>query len=281
MSLPEIIQLNEFNSSPLFLLESRSASTYRQLCELRGNSVLSSIFVESIDPGATIKINYFDTTTSPELGQRFDLVGHDLIDDTIAPLTTLRIVVPRIHHRVVCEAVVTGGSAKFSVYATVIQSSVSDLDQALIRDGDTFFPLINRAMPAAILDEDTNELFFLRGSGGKLSVEQDLGSPLALRSAQELTEQNDTKTIITYTVPAGKSLRIKRLEGQCRAWGYFTIWVDSVRIARSNSGPNAENPIFLFDPYDVASEGQEVEVRYTQSFGPQVDLSAVLFTTED
>lgn len=121
MSFTEIVKLGENESLEFFKLDSRPAGTYVQLGEIRGNSLLSSLFISSMDPGTSIKINYFDATTGIKLGERFELEGHDLVENVALP-KTFRIVVPRIHNRVFCEAIITGGSATFSVYTTVLSS---------------------------------------------------------------------------------------------------------------------------------------------------------------
>lgn len=287
MALPSAVILSEYASGVLFELANppdipiRGPGTYKQIAEIRGNSILSSVFIRAIDPGATLKINYYDTTTGATVGERFELTGHDLITDSTPPLTTFRVLVTRIHHRVAAEAIVTGGNVDFSLYATTVSSSASDLDNALIRDGDTFVQTINKALPTAVLDDSDGKLYFLRGKEGKLTIEQDFGTPNPLRSdPSEQTVPSATTTIITAPVPIGKVWRLRRLEAQCRAWGYFEVFVDGLRVAKSNSGPASENPKFLFDPYDLADAGDVIEVKYTQSFGPAMDVSAVLFTTE-
>ena len=169
MALPKNITLDEFQSATYFLLETRGVGTYEQLSEIRGNSILSSIFVESIDPGATVKVNYYDTTTGASKGERYDLGGHDLV--TVADSgDTIRILISKIHRRVVCEVIVTGGSSTFSVYATAVTSSASDIDSALARDGEDYTDPEDKAMPIAYLDDTTNQLFFVRGENGAIKV---------------------------------------------------------------------------------------------------------------
>lgn len=281
MTLPSVIQIDEFESSPFFELLQKGPGTYRQLGEIRGNSILSSVFIESIDPGATLQVNYFDTTTGATVGERYDLTAHDPIPGTTPPLTTFRILVPRIHRRVACEVVITGGQVRFSVYCTVVSAFATDLDKALIREGDTFVQTDNRAMPAGVLDDSDGKLYFLRGKAGVLTIEQDFGVPAPLRTSPSLvTTPGSTVDIITSTVPVGKTWRLRSLVGACRAHGYYEVWVGSTRVSRLNSGPATENPRFPFDPYDQAIAGDQVKVKYTQSHGPAVDLSAVLFVTE-
>jgi len=169
MGLPTVIILDEFQSSPYFRLEELGPGIYSQISEIRGNSILSSIFVESCDPGATLQVNYYDTTTGASSGERYDLAQHDLITDADVG-GTFRILVGKIHRRVVAEVIITGGNIKFSVYATAVTSTASDIDSALIRDGEDYTDPEDQAMPVAYLDEATQQLFFVRGKDGAIRV---------------------------------------------------------------------------------------------------------------
>ena len=44
--------------------------TFEKKLEIRGNSILSSVFIESISAGATLKINYYATSSSTPDHQR-------------------------------------------------------------------------------------------------------------------------------------------------------------------------------------------------------------------
>lgn len=169
MALPGIIALDEFQSSPYFERETLGPGTYEQLSEIRGNSILSSIYVQAIDPGATLQVNYYDTTTGAGLGERYDLAAHDLVTDVDVG-GTFRILVGRIHRRVVCEVIITGGNVTFSVYATAVTSTASDIDSALIREGEDYTDPEDKAIPIAYLDESTDQLFFVKGENGAIKV---------------------------------------------------------------------------------------------------------------
>jgi len=132
-----VINLDQFETSELLELASRSDGTYKAQMMIRGNSILSSVFVKSVSPGATLKVNYFDTTSGTEqLSERFDLNSHALITDADVG-ETFRIVVSRIHNKPIIEAVVTGGTVEFGVYVTV----VSDFPSEVIFDENTVLPV--------------------------------------------------------------------------------------------------------------------------------------------
>lgn len=271
--------LGEFETKTALELETRGPGTYYVKLMVRCNSLLSSVYIKANPGGGSVKANYFDTTTGDESSpERYNLTGHDPL--AVAGVTN-RVLVTKIHNKPILEVVVTGGSVEFGVYITAVSTTASDVDSSLIRDGDTFVYADNRALPAGTLGTD-GKLYFLRSNMGVLSVDQDFGSPLVKRSAPALvTTQNATIDVVTASVvPPLKAWRLRRLNGQCRAFGFFEVFVDSLRVAKLFTGPASENAEFIFDPYDAAVAGQSVRVKYTQSFGPVVALSAVLFLTE-
>lgn len=242
MALPSVVQLIEFQSGEIFERQSRGAGTYIQIAEIRGNSILSSIFVRSITAGATLKINYYDTTTSPELGQRFELVGHDIITDAIAPLTTLRTLVTRIHHKIVAEAIVTGGAIDFSLYATVVSSTASDLDSALNLDGATWDPATDKGLAVMCLDRTTGILDFLPCEDGALKVTGtvdtvigSLGTVKSLFAESLALASNASVDIITYTVPPATTAYLILGEVSGTNIATFDVKLNGTIIARTRT----------------------------------------------
>lgn len=169
--IPTTLNLDQFQTNNILKLESRGVGVYENKMNIRGNSLLSSVFVKSISPGAVLQVNYYDTTTgSEDTPERFDLNSHDPVTDADAG-KTFRITVPRIHNKPIIEAIVTGGTVEFGVYITVVSSFVSDLDSALVRDQTPFEPLINKGMPMVCYDEANGVLGFVRCDDGKLQVD--------------------------------------------------------------------------------------------------------------
>jgi hypothetical protein len=115
--LPSVLNLDRFDSRPLIPLEARAAGTYTQKLLVDGNAILSSLFIESFTGSPTLKINYYDTSTGQEIGERNELKGHDEL--SAGAVITDRVVVTGFHNKIVVEAVVTGaGSVTFGVYGT-------------------------------------------------------------------------------------------------------------------------------------------------------------------
>lgn len=199
--VPTEVFLGVFETDNLLDLKNRGPGTYRIKLMIRCNSLLSSIYIKSADAGATVKANYFDTTTGSELTtERYDLLSHDLYDDTNVGETN-RILVTKIHNKPQLEVIVTGGNVEFGVYGTAVSSSASDLDSALIRDGDLFVTDVNRALPVSCLDRSTGTLHFIPCKGGKLWITGDVSiSPVTtpLIAALPLTTAS---TEYSYTFP--------------------------------------------------------------------------------
>jgi len=259
------LSLGENKTGNPFPLESRGPGTYRTKLAIRGNSLLSSVFVKSISAGATLKVNYWDTTTGTEQSpERYDLTSHDLITDTDAG-TTFRITVPRIHFKPQIEAIVTGGTVEFGIHVTVVQTFVSDIDNALIRDGDTFVSTTNKAIPIACLDETTGELYFVRCTNGLLPTSGGApGIPKQFTTTNGLeTTPGTEQTIISETVPTGKIWHLIETDMMCRAFGSFKIEVAGTRVGSGRTGSH-DNPMqkYTWNPYYDATAGQIVVVKY-------------------
>jgi hypothetical protein len=132
-----VLNLDQFETRQLLELESRGPGTYEVQMMIRGNSLLSSVFVKSISAGATLKVNYFDTSSGTvQDSERYDLQSHILLTDADAG-TTNRIIVPRIHNKPIAEVIVTGGTVEFGVYITV----VADFPSEVIFDENTVIPV--------------------------------------------------------------------------------------------------------------------------------------------
>lgn len=214
MAKLQVRTLAEFDSLEFFPLRepaggliTRGPGTYTKDTRINGNSILSSVFVHSLDVGASVKVNWYDTTTGPNFGERFDLPSHDAIAS--GPITD-RITVTRIHNKPVCEVVVTGGNAQFGVYGTVVSSFASDLDAALQFDDTPFLPDTQKGIPIMCLDESSNKLFFFRCNNGALSVDTPAVNGVA--SGSETIAFDNTATIVSYT-PPGDTKLIRALVG--------------------------------------------------------------------
>jgi len=242
---------------------------------IRGNALLSSVYVKSITPGATLKVNYWDTTTGDEdTGERFDLASHPIIDDTAAG-KTFRIIVPRIHNKVLSEVVVTGGAVEFGVYITVVDAVVSEIDSALVFDGTTFVPTTHKAIPTAYYDEASGTLKFFRVLDGALVVTTENGIPKTLAIAGTFTD-NTVQDLLAATVPAGKKWQILSASLSTRAYTNFKLYSNAVLQGGGFTGAAESNVRIALDEKPEAVAGQEVKIAGQKTGGPNNDFIATI-----
>jgi len=123
------VLLNEHESNCALGMKSRGAGTYRVDYGIKGDGMLSTVAVCSIDPGTTLQINYFETTTGKGCGERLDLASHILIDDTVTLPFNHTVCIPKFHFAPQLEAIVTGGNVEFGVYSS--SKNISELDAIL------------------------------------------------------------------------------------------------------------------------------------------------------
>lgn len=273
------LNLKQYESFAVLPLEVRGPGTYQRYCEMVGNSILSTIFIKAIDPGATLLVKYWDVTTGSTSNERYDLKEHALITDSITLPFNDRIIVTRIHNRVVVEATVTGGTIDFSVYTTVVTDFASDLDSALVLNASDFVQSINKAMPVACLDELTGKLFFLKCKEGALSVSE-VGDEF-FAEVQTVTDPGVEKILLSFTVPVGFKRKLKSVYGSCSVGGIFKVKHGSVIIGSGRINPATSNFELKFDPGRSIPAGDSVSVTYKARSGlGVVDVEAYLMALD-
>ena len=282
--MPLLQHLKEFESYRVLEIEARSAgTTYPGESHIQGNSVLSSVFVKSIDPGMTLKVNYFDTTAGSfeTDNERYDLASHDLIDDSITVPYTQRLTVTRIHNKPQIEVIITGaGTVTFGLYFTVVSSFATDLDDALIREGDTFVPTDSRAVPMACLDEDAGTLHFLRCEGGALSVSESFG-PKADYIFDGDSTPGTTQTVISETLPADKTTKVHAVRVSCRNHGIWEMRTGTTVLASGLVSPMKPNDDYVFLTQKVLAASANMNVRFrAHTPAPASSLRVFVQTTQ-
>lgn len=117
------LKLNTFQTSIALPLKSYSAETYVRRLVLSGNSVLSTVYCTQIDVGATLKVQYYESTTGELLGEKRIIGGHSLLDSSNFSNVTPEIkTITPFHREPHVEAIVLNGSATFSVFLTTVTS---------------------------------------------------------------------------------------------------------------------------------------------------------------
>jgi len=118
-----LIQLRANETVPAFQLENRAPGTYYAPLWAPGSSILSTLFVETIDVGASILVEFQDLGLSDYPTDIIPLGSHRLIDEAgIADKTT----VTRFHSKPRAKVTVFNGSVKFGLWLTLKTEHVND-----------------------------------------------------------------------------------------------------------------------------------------------------------
>lgn len=199
------IILRESESTTLLSLGVYAPETYELLIQPNGNSLLSSLLVLELDPGASVTVNYWQTTSGNETEERTDLTGHDTV--TATSTAANQVLVTRIHNKVYAEIIVVGGNAKFGLYGSVVSSFATDLEAALKKDEQPAELATDRGLPIVVLNTTTGEYEIWEGEGGIPAVRLLGDVQVNLASVTTGTTLNfplpDDVTEVACAVPVG------------------------------------------------------------------------------
>lgn len=261
MASSYVRRLKAFDSATPFDLQDRAPGVYEYEFLVEGNSILSTVFIESADVGATLLVEYYDTTTGKEVGEVYNLASHRLMsvfgDD--------RLTVTRIHNKPTAKCTVLGGNIKFSVYITVIESFASDLDAALQYEGDTVDINRDKGMPITAFETSTGLWGFLRTLNGKLQVDV----PGVLQTTQQLINKrlynaslaaikDDVITHIDYTIPVGKQLYLLSGIGTSNGFAVWRMSIDNVSFMTKRNSYDDRNVELEFKSPLLLTSGQRI-----------------------
>ena len=211
--------------------EPRVAGTYRARYAVDGNGLYSTLFVKSVDPGASIQVNYFETSLGNGRGERIDLESHTLVDASGTFPLSDQVIIPTFHRNLEVEAIVTGGSAEFGVYSSSKEFSVAD--KLLIENGE---------IPVAL----------------------DAGSPFHLRGIVE-SESEVKKKVLEFTVPSGITRKLATIIVSACDEGVFTLedTTSSEILALIVSTPSNATISFKFEPKEPIAQGRTLALYFT------------------
>lgn len=255
INLP-FVQFGEFQSITLFEIESRAPNTYRIPLQVKGNSILSSLLVKELDPGATIKVNYFQTTSGNVTTERSELSGHTI--KTVPSNEADTIIVARMHSKPVCEVVIEGGNVKFGLMATMVSAFASDIESSLFLD-HYLTQGRERGIPIMSFDEDTGELNFIRSRGGNLVVDQRTGDPLHLRHSGNLNK--DDNLVVFSHQNLSKSIKLSQFTAISASDYRFSVFSDGELVISSRTSQYQSQSDQHLDPYKVIPTGSIIEVK--------------------
>lgn len=263
----EVLQLRLYETRAIVPLETRGPNTYFQRLHTEGNSFLSSVFVQSLDVGASVLVEYFDTTTGQDVGETHFLGSHSAVSTALGDDRAL---ITRMHNKPYVKATVTGGDVRFGVYVSVVSSFASDLDAALKKHGDLVNLALDKGLVAMYYDSIQGKFFFLPGENGAIKVTGAVTSDPAGEAKQlastdgTMTTPGSSQDLITSTVPGGKTWYLRNSVAVCRGHGSFDIMVAGVRKGTGKTNPATPTVTFKPEPFIKALAGEEVKLVFTQ-----------------
>lgn len=271
----EAMRLGLYESRTIMALTTRAAGVHEQKLAIEGNSLLSTVFVESLDPGAAVSVTYHDAGVGEDAGEDILVGSHP----TLTLVGSNRRVLAPFHNKPRLVVTVTGGQARFGVYVTVIQQIAVDLLNALHLDAALANLASDVGIGVSIYDPVQGKFFLWRGAGGVPEVEL-ANAAGEVREIEATISPGPIDVLLSETVPVGETWRIHYGEVACRAYTRWRLELDGARIGGGVTGPAREHDRAAMPGYVEASAGQVIEVRYTYASGPSnIDIDGFIGIT--
>lgn len=261
-------QLKLYETGDVFPMKTRPAGIYRRDLRPEGNSLLSSVHVCSADPGVTVTVKYYQTTTGQGCGEKQFLEEHTALTTADATLVTDSIIITKIHNKPFFEVEITGGSAEVGIYVTVISQFASDIDASLKKENQSANLTIDKGLVTMCYDPDSGTYHFIRCVDGAIAVTpEDPGTPFYL-DAEVDSDPGNSVDVFSFVVPGGITRRLKNLNVVTVSPGCYSLYVDGDEIARGIMHETRKNLTFTFDPPRAIASGQTVVLKYIADSQP-------------
>jgi hypothetical protein len=198
--MAEIIRLKPFEPVGILPLQSRAAGVYDQRLWAEGAGLLSTLFVQSIDAGASISAAYYDVSLGDDLGEQMLLGRHDTITSN---LQSHKILMTRFYSKPYVRVTLTGGSAIFGVFVA-ITNPTSDNDygfgetRTFVGSVDSITAIDLPATPGRVIQGFSVKASSDQGGSHRLAFSMDGGLtylPLSPGQAFSLAPRGDLRQI--------------------------------------------------------------------------------------
>jgi hypothetical protein len=265
--------LTSGQSLPLIPLETRASGDYFAKIDISGNSVLSTLLVESCDVGATVNVSYYDFTTGGEIGEANLLKQHPEIN---AGLSTNRVLVGNTHDKAFIKASVVGGSARFSVYGTIVSTSATELADAIIQENQTVNFLTDKALGIGGYDAENGVWKFIRISEDGAIAVSSFTIFNNLLHAETTINQNIEQTVILKTYVTTTRLVKALFEGD--GFGIISIFINGQLWAKKRNSWNDRTIEIDLGAYKMkGSDVLEVKVKNVNYFNNQANFNVFVY----
>ena len=123
-----VIRLRQNETVAIYELGQRQPGTYYQNLIADGNAIVSTLYVDQLDPGATVRVTFEDIGLSEKPGDMITLGSHEIMD---TPGSVSKTSITRFHNRPRVKIVVAGGSVTFGHWVTLKSEAISDIQFGL------------------------------------------------------------------------------------------------------------------------------------------------------
>jgi hypothetical protein len=276
----KIIRLGLYETKAIVPMATFTPDTYTQRLLTEGNSILSSLFVESMDMGASVQVNYWDYGAGSESGERFNLTSHNFITAPTIP-TPDRILVTKLHNKPVVEIIVTGGNVRLGIYITVVASFASDLDSALKKDAQVADLLNDKGMPAITYDPNQGKFYMLRSEQGVIPVSFSEAGTIFHDQSSDVTTPGVQQTLIDVSVPGGFTRKLTEVVVVCRSHGSYIVESDGAIIGSGRTGPATPKDVMTWNPRRSIPATKDIKVKFTaDSAAPVSNVESYVMATD-
>ena len=279
--IPALQRLELFQSAHLLPVQPIPAGTYIIPAAPYSNSLLSTIWVKSLDPGASISAVWLDT--GPGGG---DYPG-ELIQLGIHPAITTadtshRANIPRFHNKPFVRLEVTGGEVEAGIYIT--STNTFPIDPPYFNK-QTFLEAIDKGNANVVLASD-GKFYISTGqldgasnafiTGGALD-ESDVDLKILKK---ELVSDGTNQELFNYVVPIDKFWRVRKIKIISRTYASFEVLKNADIIDLGVTGPSESNVVTEFLPYLKLEAETVIKLNFKKNFGPDSDVKTIFHYTE-
>jgi hypothetical protein len=107
-----------------------------------------------------------------------------------------------------------------------------------------------------------------------ITLDNDIYPDGSITSLPSTPGATGSGTLISYVVPAGKTLWVKQVIGSCRKSGKFTILNGATIVGTARVGAGDKNFHFPFDDAEEVSAGTTFSVTFVQDSGTPSSVEA-------
>lgn len=248
-------QLKQYETSTLFPLNTVSPGKYVMPLMVEGNSILSSLLVTFVERGASITVNYFQTTTGDEDSERTNLVSHQA--RSVGSDEAETITVSKVHFKPSVEVIIENGNVTFGLMATMVSSFTSDLETSLFAD-NYFVSGIERGLALMTLDENSGRMKFVRSKNGYLIPTDSQGTQLHLNHTDALLP--DTHKQVYRRQQLAKSLKISQFTAISDSNYRVTVRVNGSLTLSAKTNQYQTIIDQHIDPFKIVSQNSLISV---------------------